>query len=90
MNPIVIENSQVEIFGRALDCHASDLSADVASFILSLDLAEKDECRMDELAEHARQGQLTAAEEIELEEFRRCGRLIEILKLKARQALLSK
>ena len=90
MNPIAIENSQAEIFGRAIDCHLDDLSPDVARFILSLELAADDERRMNELGEHARQGQLAAAEETELEEFRRCGRLIELLKLKARKALQSK
>ena len=42
---------------------------------------------MNELAEKARNGNLTAGEEAELEEFRRCGRLMEMLKVKARKAL---
>ena len=87
MNPVITENNQAEIFGRAIDCHVDDLSLDVARFIVSLKLAAKDEQRMDELAENARLGQLTASEEIELEEFRRCGKLMEILKLKARKVL---
>ena len=85
-----IANNQAEIIGRAIDSRADELSAEVANFILSLNLAAEDERRMNELAVLARQGQLASAEESELEEFRRCGRLMEILKLKARKALDSK
>ncbi len=90
MNPFVIENNQANILARAIDGHAGGLSVDVAQFIVSLELAEVDERRMNELAEKARDGHLTAGEEAELEEFRRCGRLMEMLKLKAHKALQAK
>ena len=80
-------SNQAEIFGRAIDCHFDAFSNDAAQFILSLGLATEDEKRMNELAELARQGHLTTVEEAELEEFRRCGRLMEVLKLKAHKAL---
>ena len=85
----LVDNTQAEILARAIDCHDNGLSPDAARFIISLKLAEGDEHRMNELAEKARQGQLTAAEENELEEFRRCGRLMEMLKLKSRKVLES-
>ena len=87
MNPTTLENNQADILARAIDGHVDGLSVDVARFITSLELAEDDERRMNELAEKARAGQLTAAEEGELEEFRRCGRLMEMLRLKARSVL---
>ena len=90
MSLTTIETSQAEIFGRAIDCHADGLSPDVAHFILQLKLQESDERRMDELAEKARQGLLSETEEGELEEFRRFGRLMELLKIKSRTVLKSR
>ncbi len=90
MDPIVVENNQANILARAIDGHADGLSVDVAQFIVSLELAEVDERRMNELAEKARDGHLTAGEEAELDEFRRCGRLMVMLKLKAHKVLQAK
>ena len=87
MNPIAIENNQADILARAIDGHADGLSFEVAQFIVTLELAEDDERRMNELAEKARDGHLAVGEEAELEEFRRCGRLMEMLKLKAHKVL---
>ena len=42
---------------------------------------------MDELAAKARAGELTADEEIEIENYRQVGCLIELLKSKSRQFL---
>jgi hypothetical protein len=90
MNPTTIENNQTNILARAIDCHAGGLSVSVAEFIVSLQLTAEDEERMNELAAKAREGQLTADEEAELEEFRRFGRLMEMLKLKASKVLRTK
>ncbi len=90
MNTIATENNQANILARAIDCHSDGLSPEVAQFIVSLSLARDDEGRMNELAEKAREGHLTAGEEAELEEFRRCGRLMEMLKLKAQKVLRTK
>ena len=87
MNPATTVNNQTEIFGRAIDLHADQLSPDVAHFIVSLELTQDDESRMNVLAEKARQDSLSQEDEMELEEYRRCGRLIEMLKLKARMVL---
>ena len=90
MNTITVENNQAEMLARAIDCHESGLPLDVARFIVSLGLAEDDERRMDELAQKAADGHLTEVEEAELEEFRRFGRLMEMLKLKSRKVLQAK
>ena len=90
MNPTTIESHQTNILARAIDCHAGGLSVSVAEFIVGLQLAAEDEQRMNELAGKARAGQLTAVEETELEEFRRFGRLMEMLKLKADKVLQTK
>jgi len=90
MNPIIVENNQADILARAIDGNVGGLSVDVAQFIVALKLAADDERRMNELAEKARAGYLTTNEDSELEEFRRCGRLMEMLQLKARKALQAK
>jgi len=90
MNTIAIENNQAEMLARAIDNRETGLPLDVARFIVSLELAEEDERRMNELARKVSQGHLTEAEDIELEEFRRFGRLMEVLKLKSRKVLQSK
>jgi hypothetical protein len=90
MTTITVENNQTEILARALDRRKGALSLDVARFIDSLELSEDDERRMNELAAKAAQGRLSEAEEAELEEFRRFGRLMEMLKLKSRNVLQSK
>lgn len=90
MNTQLLENNQTAIFARAIDLHAGDLTPEAARFILALELTGEDEQRMNELAEKSRAGQLSASDEFDLEEFRRCGRLIEMLKLKARKVLQSK
>ena len=87
MNISTLLTNQTEILGRAIDCHDSGISPEVAQFMLTLQLAAEDERRMNELAQKARLGLITDEENVELEEFRRCGRLIEMLKLKSRRDL---
>jgi hypothetical protein len=90
MNTTTIDNNQAEMLARAIDSHDSGLPLDVARFMISLKLAEDDERRMNALAKKATQGHLTEAEEAELEEYRRFGRLVEMLKLKSRMVLQPK
>ena len=87
MNSVTTTNNQAEILGRAIDLHLDQLSPEVAQFIVSLELTENDANRMQELAEQARNDSLSESDQVELEEYRRCGRLIELLKLKARMIL---
>ena len=78
---------QAEIMTRAIDRRPEGLPIDAARYFLSLKLDERDEARANELAEKARQGSLSGAEELELDEYRRCLRFMDIIKLKARLAL---
>jgi hypothetical protein len=52
-----------------------------------MELAEDDRQRLQDLAAKARQGSLSEADEAALEEYRRAGRLMEMMKLKARIVL---
>ena len=80
-------NTQAAILDRALGTRPSALSADAARYFLSIRLDPKDEKRANELAEKARQGSLNDDEQAEIDEYRRVGRVIEMLKLRAKAAL---
>jgi len=80
-------NNLTEIIGRSLELRADRMSPDVVQFFLSIELTDEDKNRLNDLAEKARQGILSEAEQAELEEYRRGGRVVELMKLKARIAL---
>lgn len=63
------------------------MSPDTARYFLSIKLDSSDEQRANELAEKARDGALSAEEQTEIDEYRRVGRVIEMLKLRAKVAL---
>ena len=85
---ITLPANQTEVFARSLG-RREPIPTDVARFFMELELAESDRSRLNELAEKARDGQLTAAEQQDLDEYRRIGRLVELMKLKAQDALRS-
>lgn len=79
--------NQAEIFRRVLEHQQGSMTPEVAHYFLQLELPGDDRTRLDELAAKARQGTLSAAEQADLDEFRRFGRLVELMKLKARKVL---
>ena len=83
----IVENSEAAIWNRVVDPDAADLSRAAAESLLRIHLRDDDRQRVNELAEKARQGTLTSAEEAELENYRHVARLLELLKSKARQSL---
>lgn len=83
----VSENTPAEILSRAISPENGNLSRDAAESILSLSFPEGDRERMNELAEKARAGTLSDDDAAELENYRHVGRLLEILKSKARLSL---
>jgi hypothetical protein len=86
MSAVSSPTNQAEIFARSLG-QREPLPSDVAHFFLQLDLSDNDQLRLNELAEKARAGILTANEQQDLDEYRRIGRLVELMKLKAQDAL---
>lgn len=83
----VTASSQGEILLRLIDPNRTGLSADAARSFLKLDFSEEDSRHMDELAEKARQGTLSTAEQAEIENYERVNNLLSILKSKARRSL---
>jgi hypothetical protein len=80
-------NTMAEMLVRAIEQAELGLTADVARYVLAIELPVEDRQRMDELAQMARAGALPKEQAYELDEYRRFGRLMEILRLKAKRAL---
>jgi hypothetical protein len=79
--------SEVEIFARLIKADQSDLSRELARYILKLGFDEKDQNRMRELAERNQDGRLTSEEREELESYVKAGHLLALLQSKARRSL---
>jgi len=79
--------SEIEIFARLIKADQSDLSRELAHYILKLGFEEKDQIRMRELAEWNQDGRLTSEEREELENYVKAGHLLALLHSKARRSL---
>ena len=79
--------AEAEIFSRIFEPEKPNLSGAAARSILRLDFKASDRERMNELADKARQGALSPAEDQELDDFIRVGHLLAIMQSKARQSL---
>jgi len=75
------------MFARAVDAMEGELPPEAAHAFLALKLVPADEERLAFLSEQAQEGALTQIEREELELFLSFGRLLEVLKSKARKAL---
>ena len=82
-------NTSASILARALGTGRQEMSLELATFLLAITLDPVDAKRADELAEKARNGTLTSSEQGEIEEYRRIGRVIEAIKLRARNVVNS-
>lgn len=83
----LIPSTEGAIWGRIIDPQAGNLSQASAQSLLELDFEPADRRRMDELADKARAGTLTAKERREAEVFNRVAHLLALLQSKARQSL---
>jgi hypothetical protein len=80
-------NTETAILERVLDPNKDDMSPEMVRYILGMDFPPADVARMDELAEKARDGTLSAPEQFEIEEYRRVADLLALLQSKARRSL---
>ncbi len=87
MSVATLSTNQSEILTRAIDEHSAELSPEAAKFLLALKLAACDVSRMNELAVKSRAGTLDEQEAHDIDEYRRSSRMVDLLKLKARQKL---
>ena len=79
--------SEADILSRVIHPDRGTWSKEAAESILAFDFPPADVERMDALAAKAREGLLSAAEEAEVENYRRAGRSLELLQSKARLSL---
>lgn len=82
-------SSEIAIFGRLLRTDCGELSRDLARYLLSLGFGKADQARMLKLSEKNQRGQLSAAEQNELNHYVKAGHLLALLHSKARQSLRS-
>ena len=82
-----VANSEAVILGRAIDPENGNLSPEAARSILEMKLPDSDHRRLHELAAKAADASLSSEEQEELENYRHVGRLLELMKSKARLSL---
>jgi hypothetical protein len=82
-----MSESKVALWSRLLQPHRGTLSPEAARAILKLDFTEEDRARLHELATRGQSGSLSAAEEAELTAYCRVGRLLDLMRSKARRSL---
>ena len=79
--------SEADILSRIIAPGKATLPSQTAEMILALDFPKEDRVRMNDLAESARSGTLTAEEQLELDAYERVGHFLSLLKAKARISL---
>lgn len=84
---VVTPNTEAAILTRVIDSDAREITPDVAGYLLSLQLPEADQERVDELSAKARSGSLTSAEEAELDSYLHIGSLLAVVQSRARRLL---
>jgi hypothetical protein len=80
-------NNEAAILARVIQPDRDDLSVSVARALLKLNFTANDRQRMHELAVKNQSGELSAAEQDELDDYLRVGRLLDLLGAKARLSL---
>jgi hypothetical protein len=80
-------SSELAIFARLIRADHSDLSRELARYILTLGFDDEDQKKMTDLAERNQEGLLSSDEKAELENFVKAGHMLALLHSKARLAL---
>jgi hypothetical protein len=80
-------SSELAIFARLIRADDSDLSRELARFMLTLGFDKEDQNTMADLAERNQEGLLSSDEKAELENFVKAGHMLALLHSKARMAL---
>jgi hypothetical protein len=80
-------NSEAAILGRVIRAEQDDLPLAAARALLKLGFDQQDRDRMHALAVKNQDGALTEHGQRELESYRRVGRLLDLLAVRARRSL---
>jgi hypothetical protein len=83
----MLENSEAAILERVFRPSSGDWPRAAAEAILNAGFSESDREQMVELLEKAKAGELSPEEAKAIENYRHVGRLLELMKSKARRSL---
>jgi hypothetical protein len=84
---ITINTTETAILDRVIKPDRGDLPREAADAILRFELDEVDRETMHRLAQKNQAGELTAEEQRALESYRQVGRMLDLLRSKARLSL---
>ena len=84
---MAIDETFGEVWERVIQPGQADLPPDAARYFLTLQFAEADRARMNELAAKARAGALAHEEDTELANYMQLGWFLDLVKSKARLSL---
>lgn len=87
MHDVQIENSQAAILDRVIQPDSAGWPRAVAEAILGMGFDETDRERITSLLEKAKEGELSKEEAEALENYLHVGKLLELLKSRARRSL---
>lgn len=79
--------AEAAILSRLVKPSGADFSPEAAEALLKLDFDQTDRDRMHELTVKNQEGNLTTAEEEELDSYRRIGYFVDLVRSKARISL---
>jgi hypothetical protein len=82
-----VETFDTAILSRAISPHRKAFPREIAEEILQWDFPPEDKQRMAELSAKARGGDLTPAEELEIDSYVRVGHIVNVMQAKARLAI---
>jgi hypothetical protein len=89
VNSATVDNTEVAILSRVFEAEKGDLSPAVAQAWLKLKLPEADEERLRHLSARAKKEELSPADAELLENYLHVGRLLDLMRSKARRSLQS-
>jgi hypothetical protein len=84
---VVTQNTEAAILARVIEADETEITPDVARYLLSMQLPDADRGRVDELSAKARSGSLTDAEDAELDSYLHIGSLLGVMQSRARRLL---
>jgi hypothetical protein len=87
---VQLENSEAAILDRVIRSNSADWPPAAAEAILGISFGEADLEQMTSLLEKAKDGVLLAEEMEILENYRHVGKLLELMKARARRSLLTR
>lgn len=86
-SPLLTQNTEAAILARVIEADETEITPDVARYLLSMQLQEADRNRVDELSAKARAGSMSSAEEAELDGYLHIGSLLGVMQSRARRCL---